>query len=114
VPELEQSWRTELAGSRSVVIDLDQVSFVDAIGKELLARMHAQGARLVTTAPFTKAIVEEIVGAARRGSKQWCAAVWILLVAGSAPAVRAQAPAIPATVRLTLRDAVQLALRQNP
>ena len=48
VPELEQSWRTELAGSRSIVVDLDQVSFVDAVGKALLARMHAQGAKLVT------------------------------------------------------------------
>jgi len=115
VPELEQSWRTELAGSRSIVVDLDQVSFVDAVGKALLARMHAQGARLVTTAPFTKAIVEEIVGGSSRGSKQWSAAVLVLLLAGFAPAaVRGQTSATPATLRLTLRDAVQLALRQNP
>ena len=35
---------------------------------------YAQGAKLVTTAPFTKAIVEEIVGDSGPGSKQWCAA----------------------------------------
>ncbi|MCU1275565.1 MAG: outer rane efflux protein, partial [Bryobacterales bacterium] len=114
VAELEQSWRTELAGSRSLVVDLDDVSFVDAGGKALLARMHAQGAKLVTTAPFTKAIVEEIVGDSRPGSKQLCAAVWVMLLAGFAPAVRGQTPAVPSTLRLTLRDAVQLALRQNP
>jgi outer membrane protein len=45
------------------------------------------------------------------GARLWCAASWVMLLFGMPAAVRAQAPS---TVRLTLRDAVQLALQQNP
>ncbi len=111
VAELDHSWRTELAGSPGLVVDLGGVSFVDAAGKALLARMHARGAKLLASTPFTQGIVDEIVRCAGTGSRQWCAALWILLLLGFSPALRAQAPA---TLRLTLHDAVQMALQQNP
>jgi len=61
VAELEQSWRTELAGSPALVVDLSGVSYVDAAGRELLGRMHSRGAKFDARSPFTKGIVEEIM-----------------------------------------------------
>src|SRR5271169_4429243 len=101
VAELERSWHTELADSPRLVVDLAGVSYVDEAGKALLARMHARGAQLIAASCFTKSIVEEILHAA-------CAAVLLL---GFATGLRAQTPS---TLRLTLREAVQLALQQNP
>src|SRR5579859_3588055 len=103
VAELEQSWRTELAGSPSLVVDLSGVSYVDAAGRELLGRMHSRGAKLDARSPFTKCIVEEIM--------RCCTALLVILLLAIAPAARAQEPA---PLRLTLQEAVQLALKQNP
>lgn len=101
VPELDQLWRTELMGRGSLVVDLSDVSFVDAPGRELLSRMHTGGAKLTARSAFTKGVIEEIV--------RCCAIVLIVLLLGTA--ARAQEPA---ALRLTLQEAVQLALRQNP
>ena len=103
VAELEQSWRTELAGSPALVVDLSGVSYVDAAGRELLGRMHARGAKLAARSPFTKGIVEEIM--------RCCTALLVILLLAMAPTARAQEPA---PLRLTLQEAVQLALKQNP
>src|SRR5579862_5437991 len=113
VQELEQCWLTAqsaLAGRRAVV-DLTQVSFVDGGGKKLLEGMASAGVDLLAAGPLTKAVCEE---ARKRGCGNGKAplALLVLLLAGTA-AVRAQTPA-PAMLRLTLRDAVQMALRQNP
>lgn len=104
VVELDQCWRTELAGAAALTVDLSGVSYIDDAGKAQLGRMHARGAKLIATTCFTKGIVEEIV----RGA---CAVLWVLLLAGFSTALRAQAPS---TLRLTMREAVQLALKQNP
>jgi outer membrane protein TolC len=108
VNELEQCWIT--AGSalhgRPVAIDLRQVLFVDAGGKLLLERMAAAGAKLLACGPLTKAICDE---AARRGSKPLVIALLALFFAAP-PRLQAQ----PAPVKLTLHEAVQIALRQNP
>ena len=103
VAELEQSWRTELAGSPALVVDLSGVSYVDAAGRELLGRMHSRGAKLDARSPFTKGIVEEIM--------RCCTALLVIFLLAIAPAARAQEPA---PLRLTLQEAVQLALQQNP
>jgi len=101
VAELERSWQTELAGSPGLVVDLGGVSYIDEAGKVLLARMHGRGAKLTAASCFTRSIVEEILHAA-------CAVVLLL---GFATGLRAQTPS---ALRLTLREAVQLALQQNP
>ena len=111
VAELEQSWRTDLAGTLGLVVDLSGVSFIDDAGKMLLAKMNARGAKFVASTPLTKGAVEEIVRGATAGRSQWCAGLLIVLLIGFCAGLRAQSPE---TLRITLREAVQMALRQNP
>ncbi len=62
VEELEKTWYS-LGSSpegRRVVVDLCGVTFVDASGKNLLARMYQGGASFLADMPMTKQIVEEI------------------------------------------------------
>jgi outer membrane protein TolC len=104
VRELEQAWTSATAG-RALVIDLADVTFIDCAGKTLLARMHESGAKLVACSPMNRSIVDEIARAAKHG----------LLVLAAALALATGARAQDAApLRLTLRDAVQLALNQNP
>ncbi len=130
VAELEKAWQ-RMAGAhrKPVTVDLDGVSFIDAAGKNLLERMAEQGARLQAVAPLTHCICEEI----ERRSRQLHSAVKALLgkreaiillllpllLLGQARRLEAQtapsaAPGPTAPLRLTLRDAVQMALKQNP
>lgn len=107
VRELEQSWQNASPGleGRQVVVDLSQVSFIDAEGKGLLGRMHEQGVRFLACTPLNKAILDKIQQC-RCGSLV-IGALLLWLVAGAQ--AQDNTP-----VRLTLRDAVQLALKQNP
>ena len=45
---------------RSVRVDLDAVTFIDAAGRALVRSMHAQGALLAAKDVMTRAIVAEI------------------------------------------------------
>jgi ABC-type transporter Mla MlaB component len=61
VGELERAWRS--TGAREDVwVDLCQVSFVDASGKDLLAQMWHEGAQFVADSPLMKQVVEEVTG----------------------------------------------------
>ena len=62
VGELEKCWRRAVAGESPVptVIDLTDVSFIDAHGKELLSQMHDQGIKLIANGLLSKLLVEEI------------------------------------------------------
>ncbi len=157
VSELEQCWQRAKAvlQSKSFVIDLTAVTFIDAAGKALLASLHEQGAKLLAAGPLNKAIVEEITrlrkpaatgsnqpkpaatgsnrpkpaatgtnrpkGAATGANRPRRAAtspgphllvlLMILFLLAAAGSLRAQDKPV---LRLTLRQAVQLALRQNP
>ncbi|MFP5264482.1 MAG: hypothetical protein ACLGJB_21560 [Blastocatellia bacterium] len=66
VSELERCWRTVTSAgpSKSILVNLAAVAFIDSEGRDLLARMHRQGARLVPSGCLMKAIVEEIEAAA--------------------------------------------------
>ena len=61
VKELENCWRERSAPDQPVKVVLKAVTFVDASGRDLLAKMHRQGAEIVAQECMTKAIVEEIV-----------------------------------------------------
>jgi len=63
VSELERSWRAVKDDSRDkpVMVDLCEVTFVDAEGRKLLSWMYEQGARLRTFGCLAKGIVEEIM-----------------------------------------------------
>jgi outer membrane protein len=131
VGALEQCWRTRTPEEKFCV-DLCGVSFIDAAGKALLKEIHEQGGKLIAEGCLNEAIVEEIAGRERSG-KTGCwgrkkgshiifyVAFFSLLVT---PVVaRAQGPSrqspLPGTaptgaLRLTLDQAVGLALKQNP
>ena len=63
VGELERSWHAvrDGSGDKPVMVDLCEVTFVDAEGRKLLSSMYEEGARLRTFGCMAKGIVEEIV-----------------------------------------------------
>jgi outer membrane protein len=131
VEALEQCWRTR-APEEKFSVDLCGVSFIDAAGKALLKEIHEQGGKLVAEGCLNEAIVQEIAGRERSG-KTGCwgrkkgshiifyVAFFSLL---ATPAIaRAQGTskqnplpgeAPSGVLRLTLDQAVSLALKQNP
>jgi outer membrane protein len=134
VAALEQCWR-ELRGAspgEKFSIDLCGVSFIDPAGKALLKEIHRQGGRLVAEGCLNQAIVQEIrspgerskggdEGGGRKGSHiVFYVALFSLLVSPVlTPAQNARPQnALPANppsevLRLTLDQAVGLALKQN-
>ncbi len=62
VKELEKHWESALAASssRTMLVDLAEVSFIDAEGRALLARMRQKGVRLLSAGVLINAIVAEI------------------------------------------------------
>ena len=69
VEELNACWHQMVANQQSrAVVDLTGVTFVDADGKALLARMWQQGAELRAVGCLTRCIVEEITKAGHAGS----------------------------------------------
>lgn len=118
VAELAQCWTTaqSIAQNKPTVIDLEGVTFIDEAGEDLLERISAAGARLIATEPLTRLMVEEAAATTSgHAKKRRCLAILthlpiffgLILMAGIA---FGQQPAI----KLTLRDAVAIALRQNP
>src|SRR3989442_14869015 len=135
VAALEQCWRELRATSpqEKFHVDLCGVSFIDAAGRVLLKEIHRQGGRLVAEGCLNQAIVTEIVAggkqegrhaekARRKSSHIIFYTIFFSLMLG--PAVtHAQGTnkqsALPGNaptqvLRLTLDQAVGLALKQNP
>src|SRR5438445_2557072 len=135
VAALEQCWRELRATSpqEKFHVDLCGVSFIDAAGRVLLKEIHRQGGRLVAEGCLNQAIVTEIVAggkqegrhaekARRKSSHIIFYTIFFSLMLG--PAVtHAQGTnkqsALPGNaptqvLRLTLDQAVGLALRQTP
>jgi outer membrane protein TolC len=123
VDEFERCWRSTLEKWKNVVVELAGVTFIDSKGKCLLAKIHSQGAKLIATGLMTRSIIEEISGCdgeqkrnanGSHGSKHTIVRTLILLAVpmlfcfGS---VRAQENN---PLKLTLKEAVQLALKQSP
>ena len=73
VAEAEKAWSafSNTRGQERVVVDLCGVSFVDDPGRELLARMHASGAKLTGKGPMTSALIEEICREGSGPGKKW-------------------------------------------
>ncbi len=74
VEELERCWASTVsAKTRSPLsVDLSAVTYVDAEGKELLKKMHHEGAKLVASGCLTNCIVEEIAQSVRNGKGIKC------------------------------------------
>jgi outer membrane protein TolC len=123
VDEFEHCWRLTLEKWKNVVVELVGVTFIDSKGKCLLAKIHGQGAKLVGTGLMTRSIIEEICGCIEeqkrsangpRESKHTIAkTLTVLLVPIFFCLGRARAQESNPR-KLTLREAVQLALKQNP
>jgi anti-anti-sigma regulatory factor len=62
VKELEKHWESALAAgfSRTMLVDLADVSFIDGDGRALLARMRQKGVRLLSAGVLINEIVAEI------------------------------------------------------
>src|SRR6266849_3675241 len=135
VGALEQCWRELHAASprEKFHIDLCGVSFIDASGKVLLKEIHRQGGRLIAEGCLNQAVVREIVSEAgerqhekskerRKGSHIIFYVLFFSLVLepglaraqGANKQNRLAAEAPTQVLRLTLDQAVGLALKQNP
>lgn len=135
VATVEQCWRELLAASpkQKYIVNLCGVSFIDSSGKMLLREMHRLGAELQAEGCLNQAIVDEIAssddsgpaandkaGKKSKGSPIifYIAFFSLLLLPTLAHAQenKANLPGkAPADVlRLTLQQAVALAIRQNP
>ncbi len=131
VETLAQTWRTRTPEEKFSV-DLCGVSFIDAAGKVLLKEIHEQGGKLIAEGCLNQAIVEEIAGRGGTG-KGGCwgrkkgshiifyVAFFTLVVTpafahGQGTSKQNPLPGnVPSGVlRLTLDQAVSLALKQNP
>jgi outer membrane protein len=131
VEALEQCWRTR-APEEKFSVDLCGVSFIDAAGKALLKEIHEQGGKLIAEGCLNEAIVQEIAGRERSG-KTGCwgrkkgshiifyVAFFSLLVTpamaraqGTSKQNRLPGDAPGGVLRMTLDQAVSLALKQNP
>ena len=62
VKELAKCWLAAVAADphESIVVDLEEVTSIDAAGKELLASMYRRGAKLLGAGLMTRAIAEKI------------------------------------------------------
>jgi outer membrane protein len=136
VSALEQSWKDlrDSSSGQALSINLCGVSFIDAAGRALLAEIHQQGGTLIAEGCLNQAIVREIAAKQQsdekvedqaKGPKRTPIIFYILFLGlslASANSAKAQTsvvrnglpPNAPTEVlRLTLDQAVALALKQN-
>jgi outer membrane protein TolC len=123
VEEFERCWSLTVEKWKQVVVELAGVTFIDSKGKCLLTKIHSQGAKLVGTGLMTRSIIEEISNCddehkrtteSAQGAKQTLVKMLIVLFFPLfIPLGRAQTQDAKA-LKLTLQEAVKLALKQNP
>jgi hypothetical protein len=73
VAELDRFWEATapLLASKQLSIDLRNVTYADAGGKQVLSAIHAQtGATLVASTPFTRQLAAEIAAIPNKGDKE--------------------------------------------
>src|SRR5215470_7035363 len=131
VSTLEQCWRELRAASpnEKFQVDLCGVSFINSAGKTLLKEIHAHGGKLVAEGCLNQQMVREIAGQRTGGAAKkelkgshiiFYIALFSLLLApnGARAQEKSAAGSLPAAApsgvtRLTLDQAVALALKQN-
>jgi len=110
--ELERCWKT--AGSirerKALIVDLTETLFIDEEGKKVLGELFRDGAFFRTAGTMTCSIVDEITG---KASNPWRGILTHMIVIFFVVAFAVRG-ADPPVLKLTLRDAVQMALKQNP
>jgi outer membrane protein len=128
VTTLSHCWRELRSTSpqQKFSLNLCGVSFIDATGKALLKEIYEQGVQLLAEGCLNQSIVEEIAGKGRRngscgkrnggGGAALIFFAFLLLAFAPAKILAQTAPpsaTLPAPLRLTLDQAVTLALKQN-
>lgn len=129
VATVEQCWRELSAASpkQKFIVNLCGVSFIDSAGKVLLREMHRLGAEFQAEGCLNHAIVDEISASEESTSDKakkpkgspiifYVAFLTLLMMPGIARAQdqSATASANVPIQRLTLEQAVTLAIKQNP
>src|ERR1700691_2115060 len=62
VAEVETCWQAERANAKKVWLDLNGVTFIDAEGKTLLAKLYREGATLASRGCLIRAIIAQVCG----------------------------------------------------
>jgi len=123
VDEFERCWCLAHEKCKNLVVELEGVTFIDSKGKCLLAKIHDQGAKLIGAGLMTKSIIEEIArcgGQPRedangsRGSKQAILKTFVLLLFPLFFCLGSARGQDRNPLKLTLKEAVRLAVKQNP
>ncbi|HEV2691197.1 MAG TPA: TolC family protein, partial [Bryobacteraceae bacterium] len=111
--ELEHCWKTaaSIRDRKALIVDLTETLYIDEEGKRVLATLFQDGAFFKTAGTMTSSIVDEITG---KSSNPWRGILTHSVVILLALASFVRGAADPPALRLTLRDAVQMALKQNP
>jgi outer membrane protein len=107
--ELEQAWASR-PSEKARIVDLTATLFIDEEGKRVLTKLFREGAFFRTSGALTSAIVSEITGKRQRPWRGILihSLALLILVASAANA------ADPEPIKLTLRAAVEMALKENP
>ena len=71
VQELERCWMSTVGMKKRHLfsVDLSAVTYVDSDGKDLLKKIHQQGAKFVASGCLTNCLVREIAQAVRSGER---------------------------------------------
>ena len=115
--ELEQYWSSAAAnrGHKKVIVDLTGTLYIDAEGKRVLSNLCRDGAIFRTSGALNSCVVGEIIGKLKPRRHTVMSVLVFALLAGGSRGVTDGAQADTTTpLKLTLRDAVQIALKQNP
>ena len=109
--ELELSWKqtTSVRGHRALIVDLSETLFIDNEGRRVLEKLFRDGAFFRTACPMTESIISDITGKSTRALRG--ALLPIILLALATTFAKG---ASPESLRLTLHDAVEMTLKQNP
>ena len=122
VEEFERCWRmsTDIYKNRGIVIDLTEITFVDAEGKKFLCSLTSSGVSFVGSGLIPKSLIDDICSekslkennkSAAKAKQRLLQALVILLFPLLVTPSRAQ-DSVP--LRLSLHDAVLTALKENP
>jgi outer membrane protein TolC/ABC-type transporter Mla MlaB component len=123
VEELECCWRMtmDIYKDKGFVVDLSGVTFVDAAGKKFLCSIAHGGVQLVGSGLMPKSLIDEICkgkpvaksGSSPGAGKPQMAHLVLLLLLPLLAGARLDAQDA-APLRLSLREAVATALKENP
>ena len=127
VRELRASWKKkhQTDKRRACIVNLNEVTFIDKAGERLLRVLRDEGAQFISGGCYVRHIVEQLKLRRKRKISNLLASLVVVfvLVLFDATATRAQSttvlgsvpsgPASDELVQLTLRDAVNMALRYN-